>query len=221
MPDTNPSQTRPDTGADGGGETQLYLVTPVAAQPGSFGPMLEEILDALPVACIRIPGAGDEAMLGQMADMVREIAHRRDIAVVIEDHVQLARNHGLDGVHLTRGDAAAVRAARKTLGADAIVGAQCGVQRHDGINAAEAGADYVSFGPVGTTGLGAGDTAPRELFEWWSEMIEVPVVAEGGLSAEQIAALDPLTDFFAIGPEIWTAEDPRQALIDMWRHRGS
>ncbi len=39
-------------------------------------------------------------------------------------------------------------------------------------------------------------------------MIEVPVVAEGALSAEAVAALSPMADFLAFGEEIWRADDP-------------
>ncbi|MDP4990351.1 MAG: thiamine phosphate synthase, partial [Marivita lacus] len=145
------------------------------------------------------------------ADAVREVAHRFDVALVIDTHVVLAQRLGLDGVHLTDG-ARSVRMARKELGEDAIVGAFCGQLRHDGISAGEAGADYVSFGPVGTTALGDGSRAEQELFEWWSEMIEIPVVAEGGLDAEIIRRLAPMTDFFGIGEEIWRSEDPVAAL---------
>ena len=105
-----------------------------------------------------------------------------------------------------------MRRVRKALGKDAIVGAWCGNSRHDGMNAGEAGADYVSFGPVGQTALGDGRIAGADLFAWWSEMIEVPVVAEGGLSEELVATLWPVTDFFGIGPEIWDRDDPVQAL---------
>ena len=80
--------------------------------------------------------------------------------VVIDDLVALAQRHGLDGVHLTDG-AKAVRYARKELGNDAIVGAFCGASRHDGMNAGEMGADYVAFGPAGTTALGTGERAGR------------------------------------------------------------
>ena len=96
---------------------------------------------------------------------------------------------------------------RKALGADAIVGAFARASRHEGLTAGEIGADYVSFGPVGATGLGDGTTAPLELFEWWSEMIEVPVVAEGGLTPDLAAALAAVADFLALGDEIWTAPD--------------
>ena len=54
--------------------------------------------------------------------------------------------------------------------------------------------------------------AEFELFEWWSSMIEVPVVAEGGLTADIVRQLTPVTDFFGIGEEIWGNEDPVAAL---------
>ncbi|MFV0294256.1 MAG: thiamine phosphate synthase [Paracoccus sp. (in: a-proteobacteria)] len=196
---------------------QLYLITPVGAEPGAFVPILGTFLDRFEIACIRIPGAGDETRLGQMADMVRDMAHAHDIAVVVDDHIQLAQRHGLDGVHLLTGGARLVRQARKELGPDAIVGAFCGTSRHEGMSAAEAGADYISFGPVGATGLGSGESAPADLFAWWSEMIEVPVVAEGGLDAAMIGKFATITDFFAIGAELWSAEDPVQALAALWR----
>ena len=107
------------------------------------------------------------------------------------------------------------RAARTSLGPDAILGTYCGVSSHDGMTAGEIGADYVSFGPVGDTGLGDGPCAPRELFEWWSQMIELPVVAEGALEVAHIADLAAVTDFFAIGAEIWRKEDPLSELLSL------
>ena len=195
---------------------QLYLITPVGAEPSAFAPMLAEILERFDVACIRIPGAGDETALGRMADTVRDVAHAHDVMVVIDDHIPLAQRHGLDGVHLTGGPKQ-VRYARKELGADAIVGAHCGASRHDGMTAAEAGADYVSFGPAGDSALGTGEPVPADLFAWWSEMIEVPVVAEGALDAALIGKLAPITDFFALGPEIWSEDDPVTVLSMLWR----
>ena len=73
---------------------------------------------------------------------------------------------------------------------------------------AEAGADYIAFGPVSGAGLGDGTVAERDLFAWWSEMIEIPVVAEGGLDVSRIAQLTPYTDFFGIGEEIWSTDEP-------------
>lgn len=190
---------------------QIYLVTPPAFDPEVFAPRLAGVLDRVPVACLRLALAtGDEDAILRAGDMLRELAHARDVPIVIERHVLMVDRLGLDGVHLMDG-ARSVRKTRKDLGADAIVGAFCNATRHDGISAAEAGADYVAFGPVGGA-LGDGRLADAELFGWWSEMIELPVVAEGGLDADLIRALAPTTDFFAIGDEIWRHDDAVAAL---------
>ncbi len=157
--------------------------------------------------------------IARAADACRELCHARDVAVVISSHIPLAERLGLDGVHLTDG-ARSVRRARKALGPDAIVGAFCGQSRHEGMSAGEAGADYIAFGPVGTSSLGDGTQAEPELFGWWSEMIELPVVAEGALDVDIVAALAPVTDFFGIGDEIWGRDDPAAALGEMIRAMG-
>ena len=191
---------------------QINLITPPAYDWETFPETLARVLDAVEVACLRLPLAGnDEFELARMADAARAVAHARDVAVVIGSHVGLAQRLGLDGVHLADG-ARTIRAARKELGADAIVGAYCGVTRHEGLSAGEGGADYVAFGPIGATGLGTGALAEHDLFAWWSEMIEVPVIAEGGLTVELVEQFAPVTDFFAFGAEIWRDDDPAAAL---------
>ena len=191
---------------------QIYLITPPDLELSGFPARLADVLDAHEVACVRLAMATrDEDRIARAADAVREVCHRAEVAVVIEAHVALVERLGLDGVHLTDG-ARSVRKVRKALGADAIVGAFCGASRHDGMTAGEQGADYVAFGPVRATALGDGTVAERDLFEWWSEVIELPVIAEGGLDRETVQSLAPVTDFFAIGEEIWREDDAAAAL---------
>lgn len=191
---------------------QLYLATPPSFDLDVFPQLLARVLGAQEIACLRLGLATkDEDKVMRAADAVRQVAHDFDVALVIENHIALVERHGLDGVHLTDG-ARTVRYARKELGQDAIVGCFCAASQHDGMTAGEAGADYVCFGPVGETGLGTGARAERDLFQWWSEVIEVPVVAEGALTEDLVRELAPVTDFFAVGEEIWTAEDPVAAL---------
>lgn len=181
---------------------RLYLVTPPVFDP-ALPEVLAPLLDTFDVACLRLTLAtASEAEVARAADALRPVAHGRDVPLVVTDHFRLVPRLGLDGVHLTDG-ARSVRAARKALGPDAIVGAFARASRHDGMTAAEIGADYVSFGPVGDTGLGGGELAPLELFEWWSQMIEVPVVAEGGIDTGLAADLAPCADFLALGQEVW------------------
>ncbi|RUS63118.1 thiamine phosphate synthase [Pseudorhodobacter sp. E13] len=191
---------------------QIYLITPPAFEIDPFAETLKSVLDTHEIACLRLSlAARDEDQLSRAADALREVAHARDVAIVVEDHVLLADRLGLDGVHLTD-TRKNIRKLRTEMGADAIIGAFCGTTRHDGMNAAEAGADYVSFGPVGASTLGDGNSADFEVFEWWTEMIEVPVVAEGALTVELIAKFGPVTDFFGIGTEIWGQDNPSAAL---------
>ncbi len=191
---------------------QIYLVTPPDFDPDVYPDRLAAVLDGIDVACVRLALATrDEDRIARAADALRQVAHARDVAIVIENHLLLVARHGLDGVHLTDG-ARTVRHARKELGGDAIVGAFCRTSRHDGMTAAEAGADYVAFGPLGQTPLGDGAVVDYDLFAFWSEAIEVPVVAEGALSEALIAEFGPVTDFFGVGDEIWRSDDPLAAL---------
>ena len=191
---------------------QIYLVTPPDLELSSFPARLDDVLDAHEVACVRLRLATqDEDRIARTADAVRDVCHAADVALVIESHVGLVERLGLDGVHLTDG-ARSVRKVRKTLGADAIVGVYCGASRHDGMTAGESGADYVAFGPVGASSLGDGTVAGQELFGWWSEMIEIPIVAEGALTEDVVRSLAAVTDFFAIGEEIWREDDAAAAL---------
>ena len=189
-------------------QPQLYLITPPELELSQFPDTLARVLDAHAIACVRLAlDTRDEDRLSRAADALRAVTDARDVALVVTDNVPLAERLGLDGVHLTI--PGSVRDARKVLGPDAIVGAFCGGSRHDGLSA---GADYIAFGPVQGKDADDDSAAEAELFQWWSEVIEIPVIAEGNLDRAQIAALAPYTDFFGIGMETWGQDDPAAAL---------
>jgi thiamine-phosphate pyrophosphorylase len=191
---------------------RLYLIAP-AVVTGAALREVAALVEGFDVACVRLaPATRDEAELRRAADGLREICHGAEVNLVIAEHFRLAGPLGLDGVHLGDGPRH-VREARRVLGRDAIVGAHCGALRHDGMNAAESGADYVSFGPVRPSPLGDGSIAPTALFEWWAEMIEVPVVAEGGISPEAAVELAGSADFIALGEELWSHPEGARAAL--------
>ncbi len=194
---------------------KIYLATPRQFELSRFLPVLERTLDAAPVACLRLSlDSGDESELARAADAIRAIAHTRDVPLVIDRHWRMVGPHGLDGAHLL--DTRPLREVRRALGQDSILGASCGASRHAGITAAEIGVDYVAFGPVGDGGLlGDGSRAELDLFAWWADVIEVPVVAEGGLTPDLLADLRTVADFVCLGDEIWLhPEGPEAALAD-------
>ncbi len=203
-PSSRPSHEAPDMPG-------LYLLSSPVIDD-AFLAALGKILEQVEVACLRLSLAVmGEAEVGRAVERVRPLTESADLPVVIENHYRLVAPLGLAGVHLSDG-ARSVRKARKALGGRAIVGATCGASRHEGLGAGEAGADYVAFGPVTATSLGTGEPVAFETFAWWHEIIELPVVAEGGLTPERVRALAPVVDFLAPGPEIWSADDPVAAL---------
>lgn len=187
----------------------LYLVTPVGLARGDialpeFGRAFAAVLDAVPIdaALLRIGGVegslGDDAVKAQIARLLPE-AHRRGVPLVLEGRADLAASEGCDGVHLPA-ERRAIQSVRRALGEDAIVGAAAAQSRHLGMEAGEAGADYVAFGLF--------DPAPEppaeDLLEWWQEMMELPCVALGGVTLENAAALAAAgADFLALRNAVW------------------
>jgi thiamine-phosphate pyrophosphorylase len=194
-------------------QPQIYLITPTQFELSSFSNDLSGLLDTFEIACVRLRCASEAAEdIGRDADNLREVCHAREVPLVVENHGKIALTHGLDGVHLTDG-ARQLRYIREMLEDDAIVGTFCENSRHYGLTAGEAGADYVSFGPMGETPLSTSEPADLDTFTWWSEVVEVPVVAEGAISLEMVEKLAPITDFIALGPEVFsTADAPEKAL---------
>lgn len=119
-------------------------------------------------------------------------------AALIADDPTRAEATGADGVHLTTDMEASelglarLAEARQTLGAERIVGAFCGVDRHAAMSLAEAGADYIAL-----------DAAlDAEIVSWWARVFEVPVVAVGLMQAQACRPLaEAGVEFFAIPPD--------------------
>ena len=197
-------------------DPKLYLISPkIVDLEGRFLRDLSTIFEQHDIACLRLSlQTQDDGVIGKVADRVRDICHQHDVVVVIENHMLLVEKFGLDGVHLNDGSRNVTKA-RKLLGSDAIVGSYCAASRHAGLSAGEAGADYISFGPLSGAQLNDGTVAEADLFQWWSEMIEIPVIAEGNITQAALANIAPWSDFLAFGDEIWQTEEPAKTLSDL------
>ncbi|MBF5096333.1 thiamine phosphate synthase [Azospirillum sp. INR13] len=184
---------------------RLYLVTPPALEPAAFAPLLREALDAGDVACVQLRLKDcSEDDIRRACDLLRPIAQERDVAFILNDHPRLARETGCDGVHVGQQDTP-YRDARKIMGNDAIVGVTCHDSRHLAMIAGEEGADYVAFGAFFPTATKTAEyKAEPELLSWWSELMEVPCVAIGGITAKNCAPLVTAgADFLAVVNAVW------------------
>lgn len=187
-------------------DCRLYLITPPALPdlPG-FAENLARALDAGDVAALhlRLKDVPDDDVL-RAAAAILPIAQARDVALLMNDRMDLAKRSGCDGVHLGQGDGDPI-AARKLLGAEATIGVTCHASRHLAMKAGEDGADYVAFGAFfPTTTKDAQHQAEPEILEWWSEMFELPCVAIGGITAANCPPLVQAgANFLAVVGAVW------------------
>ena len=195
-------------GASAGG-CRLYLVTPPRLDPAAFRDPLAAALDAGDVACVqlRLKDAGDDAVR-RAIDVLRPVVQSRDVAFILNDRPDLAASTGCDGVHVGQEDAP-YAAARRAMGANAIVGVTCHASRHLAMEAGEVGADYIAFGAFFPTGTKeTTHRAEPEILSWWAEIFEIPCVAIGGITPANCGPLVTAgADFLAVVSAVWDHPD--------------
>jgi thiamine-phosphate pyrophosphorylase len=186
---------------------RLYLITPprIADLP-AFLTALEDALSAGDVAAVQV--RLKEVSDSEIEAAVRTIlpaAHRHGVAAILNDRPDLAAHLGCDGVHIGQDDLP-YRDARKIMGPNAMIGVTCHDSRHLGMEAAEAGADYVAFGAFFDTATKDAPTrCELETLAIWQETMQTPCVAIGGITAENCAPLVQAgADFLAVSGFVWS-----------------
>ena len=126
--------------------------------------------------------------LTALAIPIVSLCHRYHVPCIINDDVQAAKDSGADGVHVGQSDMEA-GAVREKLGPDKILGVSARTVEQ-ALLAQERGADYLGVGAVFATGSKA-DAAelPHETLKAICEAVSIPVVAIGGITAENISQL--------------------------------
>ena len=187
---------------------RLYLITPPTIDLAVFPDVMAAALDAGDVGCVqlRLKNLDDDA-LRRFIDAVRPVVQSRGVALLMNDRPDLAVAHGCDGAHVGQTDMCAT-VARKILG-DLMMGVTCHDSRDLAMTAGEQGADYVAFGAFfPTTTKDAKFSATPDLLQWWSELMELPCVAIGGITAENCGPLVQAgADFLAVVGAVWNHPD--------------
>ncbi len=175
---------------------QLYLRVPRGMAPGAARECLAAALEAGNVAALLLREDGAEERTIRMLGTLQPLAQGRNVAVILAGLEELAQRLGADGVEVSK--RAAYDAARKRLGASAIVGADCGISRHLAMEMAEAGADYVGFANAVESGL--------DLVAWWGELFEAPCVALDPVAPDEAGELARLgADFVTPADAMWAS----------------
>jgi thiamine-phosphate pyrophosphorylase len=191
---------------------RLYFQFP--AQPSAtLEAQLAQALATTDAACVLLCGDGapiDEDHAGRLIDLVQASG----LACLVENDAALAERLGADGLHLDA-NAETYTAARKLLGESANLGVLCGLERHDAMQMAELGADYVAFGPKAESIIDAIDQY-ADLIAWWAEIFVVPCVAWNVETAEQAAKFAALgADFVAPSARIWHGDDALRRITEI------
>ena len=199
---------------------RLYLITPPQVDLDAFAATLDETLHAGDIACLQIRlkhpdgSAVDDDTICRAVASLCPLAQEQNVAVLLNDRPDLARELGCDGVHIGQNDMAYAQA-RALVGDQAIVGVTCHASRHLAMLAGDAGADYVAFGAFFDTTTK--DTTARpspDILTWWQEVMEPPCVAIGGISPENGAALAAAgADFLAVSSGVWQHPDGPVAAV--------
>lgn len=168
----------------------LYAITDEHLLPGEL--LLERVEAALATGVALLQYRNKLATTAQrlaQAEALLALCRRYSTPLLINDDVALCLAIGADGVHLGQGDSG-LPLARQQLGPHAIVGITCHSDLALASRAEANGASYVAFGrffPSATKphALPADiDILPRA-----RAALSVPIVAIGGINAENGAAL--------------------------------
>lgn len=149
---------------------------------------------------------------------IKEMCQAHNAVFIIDDHVELAKSIGADGVHLGQNDMP-VAEARDILGQECIIGGTANT--FEQIAAlAQAGADYIGCGPYRYTSTKKnlspilGLNGYREIVaKMQKRMIQLPIVAIGGITKDDIPPLmQTCLTGIALSGSILRAENPTEEM---------
>ena len=155
--------------------------------------------------------------LEQEAREILAVCRKYGVPLLINDDVMLAKKIGAEGVHVGQSDMAAAEA-RSILGPDAIIGVTA--RTVEQAQAAEkAGADYLGSGAVfGTSTKKDAKPLDPAYFQQICESVSLPVVAIGGITANNIRQLEGRKmSGFAIVSGIFAAQDIEAQTKKLWK----
>lgn len=142
---------------------------------------------------LRMKGASEEEML-PVALEAQRMCHEAGATFIIDDHVELVRRIGADGVHLGKNDMP-IDEARSILGSGFIIGGTANTF-DDVLMHHRRGADYIGCGPFRFTTTKEklspvlGLEGYRSIMEQMKAAgLDMPVVAIGGITAADIPSI--------------------------------
>lgn len=193
---------------------RLFLVTPPQFDTTKLAAELAAAFEGGDIACVLIymPDATSKAMQ-DAADVLVPIIQKGGAAALIYNDTQVTGRSGADGVHINS-SLEDVKLAVESLQPAKIVGAGGTKTKHEDMEWAETGIDYLFFGRLDLEEKAEPHDKTIAKAEWWSELFETPCVALAGntMTSVEVAA-ETGSDFVAVKDAVWqNAEGPAAAV---------
>ena len=168
---------------------QLYAVTDSRwLKDGSLAEAVEKAL-AGGVTCVQLREKQlpfDEFL--RTAKEIKSLCQSYHVPFIVDDNLDIALACDADGLHIGQNDMPAAKA-RKLLGPDKILGVSAQTVEQ-AIAACRDGADYLGVGAVFPTGTKTDAVeVPLDTLKAITAAVDIPVVAIGGINADNIAEL--------------------------------
>lgn len=156
----------------------------------------------------------------RLALAVKDVTDRYDVPLLINDNIEVALAVDAAGAHVGQEDLEA-GAARRQLGEKKVIGVSARTVEQ-ALAAEQAGADYLGVGAVFPTGSkGDAERVSMEMLREICNAVHIPVVAIGGIDAENMLQLqDSGIVGVAVISSIFAQADVRAAaerLADTWQ----
>lgn len=171
---------------------QLYAITDPGLMPGDL--LAQKVEACLIGGCRYVQYRNKTGSIDDRfrdAGVLRKLCDQYGATLIINDDIDLAKQVAADGVHLGQEDKG-LDAARRQLGAKAIIGITCHASIALAREAADGGANYVAFGRFFPSSTKA-TASPAELalLRDAKKTLAIPIVAIGGITlhnARQVIA---------------------------------
>lgn len=154
----------------------------------------------------------DKGQILPLALALQRLCQANDVLLIINDHVDLAAVVGAGGVHVGQTDLP-VAQARQVLAPNQVLG-RSNREIDQIIQSQEMGADHVAFGAIYPTTSKTVVRSPQgiEPLRRAREVAKVPLVAIGGINAENVApVVEAGADAICVTAAVGAAPDPEAA----------
>lgn len=184
---------------------QIYLISPPQIELKDFSLKLEKALKTglVPAFQLRLKNYSP-LEIKNFSQEIKKICDNNNCLFLLNDFYEIALEVRASGVHVGIDDKK-ISQIRQNLPKNFIIGASCYDSKHLAMEAGEQGADYISFGAFFETQTKISRGKPSvEILNWASEILNLPIVAIGGINDKNCGELIKNgADFLAVISYVW------------------